>query len=499
MRHPRLSFAPLPLGTLLLGTLLLGVPAAAQPFEAIYGPANTVDQGARRVRPVTLCPGGGFIAVGTTNSGAAGSQVYVVRTDAAGVSLWENAYDLGGGNQDEGRALAEIFDGTGFVILGNNASGASWQAVLLRIGCNGNVVWTQNYRWPAFAPSVRGTDLIETRFGDASQGTAAGDFAVSGYVTTAGNEDAFLLRTRSNGTPIWNRAYRLGGQERFNALTEATPSYGAPMGDLVAAGSVSVGTDSQALVARVDGNNGLFGGPNRCFSNYGNADDLQTFFSVIELQTAPHAGHLAFGGLTHGAAYSDDIYLLRTQANVCMPVVQARLGDQNQPNQVDREIALDLREVLQPLAGPGLPPVGSLVLTGDVADLPFTMADVPLVAVEPGNFNLLFGRIFGSQLPWTEVAFSLERIPISPDGTINGYVIAGFSTSDHQGSGDPRDLYLIATDGNLDTPCSRLYQPRMTPLPWPVNYHDPTSYQPAIANPVATIRSGLDTDFPVCP
>jgi hypothetical protein len=494
MHHPRRSFAPLLLGTLLLGAL----PAAAQPFETIYGPATSVDQGARRVKPVTLCPGGGFISVGTTNSGAAGSQVYVVRTDAAGVTIWESAYDLGGGNQDEGRALAEIFDGTGFVILGNNASGASWQAVLLRIGCNGNVVWTRNYRWPAFAPSVRGTDLIETRFGDAAHGTAAGDFAVSGFVTTGGNDDAFLLRTRSNGLPIWNRAYKLSGQERFNALTEATPGYGAPTGDLVAAGSVAVGTDSQALVARVDGNNGLYGGPNRCVSNYGNADDLQTFFSVIELQTAPYTGHLAFGGLTNGAAYSDDIYLLRTQANVCIPVVQARLGDQNQPQQIDREIALDLREVLQPLAGV-VPPVGSLVLTGDVADIPFTMADVPLVAVQPGNFNLLFGRIFGSQMVATEVAFSLERIPTSPDGTINGYVMAGFSTSDHEGDGDPRDLYLIATDGNLDTACSRLYQPRMTPLPWPVGYFDPTTYQPATSNPVTTIRSGYNTDFPVCP
>lgn len=495
MHHPRRSLAHLLLGTLLLGAL----PAAAQPFEAIYGPASSADQGARRVKPVSLCTGGGFIAVGTRNTGAASSQVYVVRTDSAGVSIWEYVYDLGSGSQDEGRALAELSDGSGFVILGNNFSGASWQTALMKINCSGTVVWTNIYRWPAFAPSIRGLDLIETRHGDSAQGTAPGDLAVAGYSTSGGNDDAFLLRTRSNGTPIWNRAYKLSGQERFNALTEATPSYGAPAGDFVAAGSLTVGTDSQALVARVNGNNGLFGGPNRCFSNYGNADDAQTFFSVIELQTAPYAGHLAFAGLTNGAAYSDDIYLLRTQANPCTPATQARLGDQNQPSQIDREVALDLREVLWPLASAGLPPVGSLMLTGDVADVPFTTADVPLVAVQPGNFNLLFGRIFGSQLPRTEVAFSLERIPTAPDGTIHGYVMAGFSTSDREGAGDPRDLYLVATDGNLDTACNSLYQPKLTSLPWPVTYNDPTTYQPATSSGISTTRSLLDTDFPVCP
>lgn len=478
----------------LIGLCLAALPAAAVPFEGVYGPAATSDQGARRVKPVTLCPGGGFIAVGTTGQGAA-AQVYVVRTDAAGLSLWENAYDLGGGQQDEGRALAELSDGSGFVVLGNNVS-SSWQTVLMKIDCSGNVVWTRNYRWSALAPAMRGFDLIETRYGDSNYGTSAGDLAVAGYVATGGNEDGFLLRTRSNGAMIWNRAYKLSSQERFNALTEATPSYGAPAGDLVAAGSINVGTDTQALVARVDGNSGLYGGPNRCVGNYGNADDLQSFFSVIELRLPPYTGQLAFGGLSNGLAYADDAYLVRTQANPCNPLLQGRLGDANPP-QIDREIALDLRELLQPLAG-GAPPVGSLVFTGDVADVAFTTSDVPLVAVDPGTFNLLFGQVFGSQLPAAEIGFSLERIP-NQGTVINGYVIAGSSNSDREAVGDPRDLYLVATDGQLDTTCGQPYQPILTILPWAPGYHDPTTYQPAISGTLSTIRSGLSTRYPVCP
>ncbi len=349
------------------------------------------------MKPVTLCPTRGFIAVGTSNfrqrqfPGLRGAHRHPRRF------LWENTYDLGGGQQDEGRALAELADGTGFVILGNNFS-VNWQAVLMKIDCSGNVVWTRNYRWSALAPAMRGFDLIETRYGDSAFGTAAGDLAVAGYVASGGNEDAFLFRTRANGLLIWNQAYKLSGQERFNALTEATPSYGAPTGDLVAAGSVSVGTDSQALVARVDGNSGLYGGPNRCVSNYGNADDLQSFFAVIELQTAPYTGNIAFAGLTNGIAYSDDIYLLRTQANPCTPLLQGRLGDAR-PAAADRPRG-------RPRPARGAAAAGQRHRAADRQPGAHRRRRRRRLhhlrraagGGAAGTFNLLFGRVFGSQL-----------------------------------------------------------------------------------------------------
>lgn len=480
--------------------LLLGaLPVAAVPFEAVYGPDTKVDQGARRVKPVRLCPTRGFIAVGTSDLGAVNPQVYVIRTDTGGIRVWENVYNIGGGfaGQDEGRAIVELADGSGFVILANTFN-ASWSTALIKIDCNGNVVWTQRYSWTP-SSQMRGFDLIQTTTGDASHGTAAGDLAVAGYVSGATpNEDPFLFRTQVNGTLIWNRAYITDVDDRFNALTEATPGFGVT-GDLVAVGSTIVGTNDQGLVARVSGDDGLYGGPFRCVGHYGDGD-LQSFFSVVELRTAPHAGELVFAGLSNGAAYADDIYLVRSQANPCLLLAQARLGDTNQPQQIDREIALDLREILQPLSpSPGMPPIGSLALTGDVADLAFTQSDVPLLAVDPGNFNVLFGRLFGSQLSGTEVGFSLERIPNYQGGTINGYVIAGYSTSDPQGAADPRDLYLVATDSLLDTPCSRLYKPVVTPLTWPAGHLDPQTYQPATAVGVATGQSWLDTDDLICP
>ncbi len=491
-------FRPLLLGLLAAGSLS-ALPAAAVPFEGVYGPPTSADQGARRVKPVRLCPVRGFIAVGTSDVGAINPQVYVVRTDIFGTTMWENVYNIGGGfaGQDEGRAIVELADGSGFVVLGNTWN-ASWSTALIKIDCNGNVVWTQRYSWTS-SSQMRGFDLIQTTTGDASQGTAAGDLAVAGYVSGATpNEDPFLLRTQVNGTLIWNRAYITTANDRFNALTEATPGFGVT-GDLVAVGSTVVGTDNQALVARVSGDNGLYGGPYRCVGHYGDTD-LQSFFSVVELRTAPYAGELVFAGLTSGAAYSDDIYLVRSQANPCVLLAQARLGDTGQPQQIDREIALDLREILQGLAPtPGMPPIGSLILTGDVADLAFTQSDVPLLAVDPANFNVILGRLFGTQLPGIEVGFSLERIPNYQGGQINGYVIAGLSSSDREGVGDPRDLYMVATDSLLDTPCSRIYKPVVTPLPWPAGHLDPQTYQPAVAASVSTGRSGLDTDYPVCP
>src|SRR5688500_5133604 len=58
--------------------------AAAQPFEYVFGEKSTVETGARRVKPVEVCPDGGFIAVGTTANSPAPNDAYLVRTKEDG-------------------------------------------------------------------------------------------------------------------------------------------------------------------------------------------------------------------------------------------------------------------------------------------------------------------------------------------------------------------------------------------------------------------------------
>src|SRR6185369_1451467 len=93
-------------------------PVFAQPFEFVYGGATSQEQAGRRAAPVRACPGGGFVAVGTTTATASPQNVYLVRAAADGTRMWEQAYDVGPGGDDRGQAVVEAQDGSGFIIAG---------------------------------------------------------------------------------------------------------------------------------------------------------------------------------------------------------------------------------------------------------------------------------------------------------------------------------------------------------------------------------------------
>src|SRR5262249_15565323 len=65
---------------------------------------------------------------------------------------------------------------------------------------------------------------------------------------------------------------------------------------------------------------------------------------------------------------------------------------------------------------------------------------------------------------------------VTPFG--NGFVVAGLSESDPQGVGDPRDVYLVGTDGAGKTGCEQPWLPQQVPvgfdarrfLPEPVSF-----------------------------
>ncbi len=180
---------------LLLASLWLLAAAPAAAWEWVYGPLNTLDEGHRRVTPAVVCPGGGYIAVGTHAVGTANPDVYVVRTNNSGGLFWELSYDVQGGvTVDEGIALAEVPGAVpAIVILSNTLVGGFWQPALTQLDCNGAFMWSRTY--PSRQQHLRGHDLVRT----ATPG-AGGDLAVAGLAFNGVNDDAFLLRTTAAGS-----------------------------------------------------------------------------------------------------------------------------------------------------------------------------------------------------------------------------------------------------------------------------------------------------------
>lgn len=140
---------------------------------------------------------GGFIAVGSTGSFGDGySSIYAIRLDADGDSLWATTY--GGSRADFGRTVEIALDG-GLLFAGKTASfGAGFSdAYLVRTDADGNFQWQQTYG-----------DTKE----DAAYSiyrTMDGGYLISGTkeVSEARKLDVYLIKTDPAGNPVWERTY----------------------------------------------------------------------------------------------------------------------------------------------------------------------------------------------------------------------------------------------------------------------------------------------------
>ena len=140
---------------------------------------------------------GGYIITGWTQSfGAGGYDVYLIKTDAGGNLLWEKTY--GGSEEDMGWSVIQTLDG-GYIIAGYTYSFGDGDAdvYLIRTDSFGDTLWTKTY----------GGDSTDLGFSitTASDGgfVIAGRTQSFGVV----GEEAYVIRADSNGDSLWTHTY----------------------------------------------------------------------------------------------------------------------------------------------------------------------------------------------------------------------------------------------------------------------------------------------------
>jgi hypothetical protein len=141
---------------------------------------------------------GGYIIVGYTESFGAGSRdVWLLKTDPLGDTLWTKTY--GGVNSDVGYSIQETQNG-GFIIAGATdikpPTGA-WDVWLLKTDSLGDTLWTKT-----FGGSIRDD-------GYSVQQTSDGGFIIAGSTLPLGAPwfDVYLLKTDSLGDTLWTKTY----------------------------------------------------------------------------------------------------------------------------------------------------------------------------------------------------------------------------------------------------------------------------------------------------
>jgi hypothetical protein len=158
----------------------------------MYGGAYWDDANA-----ITPTPDGNFIVAGNTVSfGKGGFDVYLLKVNSGGDTLWTRTY--GGKGDDFATAIISTQDGNFIIAGGTVTPGTTMQDVyLLKIKPNGDTIWTKTY---------------SGGFAYAISTTQDGNIIVAGYlaihgVTGVTNDFIYILKIKSNGDTLWTRSF----------------------------------------------------------------------------------------------------------------------------------------------------------------------------------------------------------------------------------------------------------------------------------------------------
>ena len=140
---------------------------------------------------------GGYIIAGYTNSfGNGGYDVYLIKTNALGESTWTRCY--GQAKDDKGYSVQQITN-SGYIITGMTASAQdSGDIYIINTDLSGNVVWTKTY-------GGQGLDQ-----GYSVYITTDAGYIIAGMKSNHGGntyQDVYLMKVNVDGDTQWTKTY----------------------------------------------------------------------------------------------------------------------------------------------------------------------------------------------------------------------------------------------------------------------------------------------------
>jgi len=350
---------------------------------------------------------GGYIITGSTNSFGAGDyDVYLIKTDANGDTLWTKTY--GGTGPDYGYSVQQTTDG-GYIITGSTLDQGLEFIYLIKTDSIGGTLWTKSY----------GEISPMAHYGYSVQQTTDGGYIITGYYPNdfgGGFGDVYLIKTDSIGDTLWTKGYG-GGQ--------LMPDYGysvqqtADGGYIITGYTSSLGGGKDVYLIKTN-----FDGDTVWTKTYGGTSE-DIGYSV---QQTADGGYIITGCFNClGTFGTGGVYLVKTNANGDTLWTKTYGGT-----------SIDLGRYVQQTTD------GGYIITGYTESFGTGIRDVYLIKTDASG-NILWTRTFGG----TKYAES-NSVQQTADG---GYILTGHT--DNFGTGS-LNVYLIKTDANGNIGCATI-------------------------------------------
>jgi hypothetical protein len=349
-------------------------------FERFYG--GTDYDGGYSVQQTS---DGGYIITGSFGAGM--SDVYLVKTDSFGDTLWTKTY--GGAGTEIGRYVEQTLDG-GYIIVGSNV----W---LIKTNVFGEILWMKTYD---------GTSLRSAKSG---QQTQDGGYILVGSTRPGSldDTDVLLIKTDSLGDTIWTKIYDgRGWSDSGNSVQQTTD------GGYIIAGYTKpsvMGLPNVWLIKTDSSGDTLW------TKTYGGS--LQEYGYSVQQTT--DGGYIITGETYSFSAGSNDVYLLKTDVSGDTLWTKTYGG-------IDTDVGWSVQQTSE----------GGYIIAGSTRSFGAGRTDVWLIKTDSSG-DTLWTRTFGGSD--RDRAQSVQQ---TADG---GYIIAGYTESFGAGF---YDVYLIKTDGN---------------------------------------------------
>ncbi|MBI5058512.1 T9SS type A sorting domain-containing protein [candidate division KSB1 bacterium] len=339
--------------TLLAGSSLVVAVSYAQPEPDFVWMRSSGVPGLDVITCVCNAVDDNYVVAGYAQVDA-GYDMTITRFSFGGDTLWHRMYHLG--DQTEAAAIVQTAEG-GFAIAGYvyDLANTITRVLLVRIDADGDTLWTRLI-------GNSGEDLAA-----ALRGLPDGGFVIAGSrLSDAGDADAALVRTDSNGDTLWTRSYGDARNEAF-VTVELVPD-----GGFILSGNAAFEQQNwNSLAVRTDSlGNEIW---NRVYA----AGNIYSF-GAGGVPTAD--GGFLFPGTQYMAATSHFAsYLMKTDANG--GTLWTRLHSVSPLDEITFASASTAD--------------GGIVLTGTVGDLDSALIGAQVVHMDSAG-NFLWYRLYGA-------------------------------------------------------------------------------------------------------